>query len=214
MQVKRNTIFLSQNQILYISSCNYKTMNIRNRSTQKYFKTVDKEYLENGSKFWPGSISEAFFVLDHGYLYSNIGDLFEAFDQSSSTLILLEKRPFVEVIWSAFCFVSNNKRYDCIDWPSVARFLLFTETINLSDAFLLLLKNNVELGHFSAKEGAAQSLIGASFNIVRLDFLKNFLNFLKIDNEDYNHIISSCLEINDYGPLLGYLINLKEKSAN
>ena len=189
-------------------------MNTRHRSTQKYFKTVDKEYLENGSKFWPGSISEAFFVLEHGYLYSNIVDLFKAFDQPCSSLILLEKRPFVEVVWSAFCFVSNNKRYDYINWSSVERFILFTETINLSDAFLLLLKNNVELGHLSAKKGAVQSLIGASFNIVRLNFLKNFLNFLKIDNEDSNHIISSCLETKDYEPLLGYLINLKENSAN
>ena len=187
-------------------------MNIKNRSNENVIQIVEEEYLKNGSKFWPGSVSEAVLVLQHGYNYQNIRDLFEAFDQSSSIVALLEKRPFVEVVWSAFCFISNNKKSESIDWHSISCFLLFTENINFSNILYVFFEKNIQLGTLSAKKGAFWSLIGYSSETLRLEFLKNLLKFLKLNPKDYNNVIDNCVKTQNYKPLMDFLANFVKDS--
>ena len=81
-------------------------------------------------------------------------------------------------------FISNNKRSESIDWHSISCFILFTENSDSSNTLYLFFERNIQLGTLSAKKGAFWSLIGYSSETLRLDFLKNLLQFLKLKTED------------------------------
>lgn len=172
----------------------------------------------------PGTIVSAWspdihdLILEHGYNYSNLSELFESLaefgereqilgEKVSSDLDDLEifNCPFDEFI----CFVMGLF-YEKHSFESrlITNYLLCSESLTVSNSVLIFLQKNQFLAQLNKIElyyGLARSLIITSSSKVNPKKLLNFLTFLKIRLAKKQELIKSCNEVNCYLPLFYFI---------
>lgn len=174
----------------------------------------EKIYLKGGDRYWPATKEDALITLNNGSVFSSMAELLEAYNYPKSTLTLYENWTFSEIFCSAFSFIYNQKEESAISWNPICSTLLFPENLKLGDSLFLFLQKNIKGDNQSAREECLSSLISYSCVSIRKKNLTNLLIILKIKEKRREKLIQDCSKVNNYKPLLSYLIysinNLKK----
>ena len=173
-------------------------------------KIVEKKYLKNGAKYWPGSIEEAQVILYNGSSETNIVELFESYEIGEDLLPLLKTWSYDEIICSALSYCYHFQVITNLDWTRLLAFLLFPYNKTTSSFVLSFLKKNsfsIELSQKEILTGATGLLIEVPPSSIRLNNLLYFLRFLQISETDTNFLLEESRKAKNYLPVLLYLQN-------
>ena len=173
-------------------------------------KIVEKKYLRNGDKYWPGSIEEAQVILYNGSSEKNIVELFESYEIGEDLLPLLKTWSYDEIICSALSYCYHFQVITYLDWTCLLAFLLFPYNKTTSSFVFSFLKKNsfsIELSQKEILTGATGLLILVPPSSIRLNNLLYFLRFLQISETDTNFLLEESRKAKNYLPVLLYLQN-------
>lgn len=172
----------------------------------------------------PGTIVSAWppdihcLILEHGYNYSNLSELFESLaefgereqilgEKVSSDLDDLEiiNCPFDEFICFVMGLYYEKNFFQC---RHILNYLLFSENLTVSHSVLIFLQKNqflAQLNKIELYSGLAKALVGRGRSNVNPKKLLNFLTFLEIRLAKKQELIQSCNEVNHFSPLLSFI---------
>lgn len=181
-------------------------------------KVIEQDYLKNGKKFIEWEYHLALFVFYDGYMYQDLAQLFDAFEDETKSLSK-EKRYIIkkvegwnygEIICSVLTTLLNERTFTISNWVTLYSYLLFSDSLETSQIVFSFLQKNYffvfcKNEKFTLYSAGLESLIGCSmFNVDEIK-LTNFLTLLRVSHHEKIELISKCLESNSYLPLNSFI---------